>query len=50
MVSMPGNGVITLHPFCINLLKGMVVQHQVKNNSSVEYYMGEEGRQDAEVS
>lgn len=47
---MPGNGVITVHPFCINLLKGMVVQHQVKNSSSMEYYRGEEGRQNAEAS
>lgn len=47
---MPGNGVIAVHPFCINLLRGVVVQHQVKNHGSMEYYMGQEGRQDTEAS
>lgn len=47
---MPGNGVIAVHPFCINLLRGVVVQHQVKTHSSMEYYMGQEGRQDTEAS
>lgn len=49
-LSMPGIAVITVHPFYINLLKGMVVQHQVKNYSSMECYMGKEGRKDVEAS